>query len=235
MHTGQMALDLSLREKVSFDSFVRGHNGELLHHLNRIARGEETQATLYIWGENAAGKSHLLNACYQAAEENGQSPWFVALTELADVNGGESIFQELDDYRVYLVDDLDRIAGNMTWEEQLFQLCNHSRDAGKSLIIAATAPPANLNLGLRDLVTRLMSGLTYQVLPLAEDQKAIALKERAAARGFEISDETVRYILTHYRRDMGNLFNILDQVDKASLEQKRLITIPFLKSLDLDQ
>ena len=140
----------------------------------------------------------------------------------------------LDQYSIYLVDSLDAIAGRVSWEEQLFQLCNHSRDEGKSLIIAATAPPASLGLELRDLVTRLMSGLTYQVLPLADDQKIIALKERASARGFEVGEEAMKYILTHYRRDMGNLFRVLDEIDKASLEQKRLITIPFLRTLELE-
>ncbi|MGB5309077.1 MAG: DnaA regulatory inactivator Hda, partial [Arenicellales bacterium] len=89
-------------------------------------------------------------------------------------------------------------------------------------------------IGLRDLVTRLMSGLTYQVLPLGEDQKITALQERASDRGFEINEEAVKYILNRYRRETGNLFRILDQIDQATLEHKRLITIPFLRSLDLE-
>ena len=91
-----------------------------------------------------------------------------------------------------------------------------------------------MNLRLRDLVTRLMSGLTYQVLPLGEDQKIRALQERACDRGFEINEDAVKFILNRYRRETGNLFRILDQIDRASLEQKRLITIPFLRSLDLE-
>jgi DnaA family protein len=72
------------------------------------------------------------------------------------------------------------------------------------------------------------------VLPLADEQKITALQERASDRGFEISEDAVKFILNRYRRETGNLFKILDQIDKASLEQKRLITIPFLRSLKLE-
>jgi DnaA-homolog protein len=233
-HNGQMTLDISLREKVSFDSFVTGHNRELVHHLCKVAEGNETLAPLFIWGESGGGKSHLLDACYRHAEENDLKPWFVSLSDLSVSEGSEAILSDLDEYDIYLIDGLDHVAGMAGWEEKLFQLCNASRDRGKSIIISAIEPPTSLNIGLRDLVTRLMSGLTYQVLPLGEAQKITALQERASDRGFGISEDAVKFILNRYRRDTGNLFRILDQIDQASLEQKRLITIPFLRSLNLE-
>jgi DnaA family protein len=234
MKKGQMALDLSLRDNVSFESFVVGHNKELLHHLTSIAEASEVMPILSVWGETGGGKTHLLNSCYKLAVENDLSPWFVSLSDVASVPGSESMVTDIDDYQVFLVDDLDEIAGSRPWEEKLFQLSNHVRDNGKTLVVASNNPPSCLGLVVRDLLTRLLSGLTYQVLPLAEDQKVCALRERANERGFEVSDDTAAYILNHYRRDMGNLFSILDRIDRASLEQKRLITIPFLRSLDLD-
>ena len=234
IQNGQMALDISLREKVSFDSFVAGHNKELVHHLTRVAEGSETLAPLFIWGESGGGKSHLLNSCYQLAEENDHKPWFVSLPDLSAAEGSEAVLVDLEEYDIYLIDGLDHVAGMAGWEEKLFQLCNASRDRGKSIIISAIKPPTSLNICLRDLVTRLMSGLTYQVLPLGEAQKITALQERASDRGFEINEDAVKFILNRYRRETGNLFRILDQIDQASLEQKRLITIPFLRSLKLE-
>ena len=234
IENGQMALDISLREKVSFDAFVNGHNSELVHHLTRAAVGKEILAPLFIWGEPGGGKSHLLNSCYRLAEEENLKPWFISLSDFASVSGSEEMLTDLVEYDLYLIDGLDYVEGLDSWEEKLFQLCNVSRDNNKSIIISAIKPPTSLNIGLRDLLTRLMSGLTYQVLPLGEEQKITALQERAKDRGFEISEEAVKYILNRYRRETGNLFNILDQLDQASLEQKRLITIPFLRSLDLE-
>ena len=64
--------------------------------------------------------------------------------------------------------------------------------------------------------------------------RARALKERAAHRGFELNDQAAKYLLDRYHRQTGHLFDILDKLDKASLEQQRVITIPFLRSLDLE-
>ena len=229
-----MALDVSLRDSVSFDSFVAGHNSELVHHLTKVAEGNEVLAPLFIWGESGGGKSHLLNSCFSLAIENEQKPMLVSLSDLAAENGSEAILADLDEYNIYLIDGLDHVAGMLKWEEKLFQLCNYARDRGRSIIISAIKPPTSMDLRLRDLVTRLMSGLTYQVLPLGDDQKITALQERASDRGFEISEEAVKFILNRYRRETGNLFRILDKIDQASLEQKRLITIPFLRSLKLE-
>lgn len=229
-----MALDVSLPDSVSFDSFVAGHNSELVHHLTKVAEGNEVLAPLFIWGESGGGKSHLLNSCCSLAIENEQKPMFVSLSDLAAENGREAILADLDEYNIYLIDGLDHVAGMLKWEEKLFQLCNYARDRDRSIIISAIKPPTSMDLRLRDLVTRLMSGLTYQVLPLGEDQKITALQERASDRGFEISEEAVKFILNRYRRETGNLFRILDKIDQASLEQKRLITIPFLRSLKLE-
>ena len=231
---GQMALDISIREKVSFDSFVAGHNKELVHHLIRMAEGNEIFAPLFIWGESGGGKSHLLNACYRLAETENLKPWFVSLSDCSSAKGSEEMLSDLDEYDIYLIDGLDHVEGKAEWEENLFQLCNASRDNNKSIIISAIKPPTSLNLVLRDLVTRLMSGLTYQVLPLGEEQKITALQERANDRGFEINEDAVKFILNRYRRETGNLFRILDKIDQESLEQKRLITIPFLRSLNLE-
>lgn len=230
----QMALDVSLRDSVSFDSFVAGHNSELVHHLTEVAEGNEVLAPLLIWGESGGGKSHLLNSCFSLAIENEQKPMLVSLSDLAAEYGSEAILADIDEYNIYLIDGLDHVAGMQKWEEKLFQLCNYARDRGRSVIISAIKPPTSMDLRLRDLVTRLMSGLTYQVLPLGEDQKIIALQDRASDRGFEISEDAVKFILNRYRRETGNLFRILDKIDQASLEQKRLITIPFLRSLKLE-
>ncbi len=230
----QMALDISLRDSISFDSFVAGHNAELVQHLINVAEGREVTAPLFIWGESGGGKSHQLNACFQLAEKENKRPWLVSLPELAESKGSEEILSGVEDFEIFILDGLDSVSGIGKWEEQLFKLCNMARDREKSVIFSAIQPPMHLGLCLRDLATRLMSGLTYQVLPLGDEQKIAALKDRASERGFELPEEAINHILSRYRRDTGNLFRILDLIDQASLEQKRLITVPFLRTLDLD-
>ena len=78
---------------------------------------------------------------------------------------------------------------------------------------------------------RLSLGLYEEVNPCNSEEKVIALHDRATQRGFFLSDEVVNFLLNRLRRDMGNLINSLDVLDKASIQEQRKITIPFIKEV----
>lgn len=46
-----------------------------------------------------------------------------------------------------------------------------------------------------------------------------------------VDDSVLNYLMTHGRRDLGSLLRMLDQLDQASLEQKRHPTLPLLREL----
>ncbi len=69
--------------------------------------------------------------------------------------------------------------------------------------------PAQLRLRA-DLVTRLASGLIYQVHGLNDEEKSAVLRRHADTRGFRLSQEVADYLLRHSRRDMPSLLALLD-------------------------
>jgi len=112
----------------------------------------------------------------------------------------------------------------------LFNAINAARDAGGTVLAAGNAPPAQLALR-EDLKSRLAWGLVYQVKPLTDAEKALTLHGEAARRGLKLSDEVVWYLLTHVRRDLRSLIALLDRIDRASLEQRRAVTLPLVREL----
>jgi DnaA family protein len=46
-----------------------------------------------------------------------------------------------------------------------------------------------------------------------------------------MTDQVANYLLTHYPRDLFELFNRLDDLDKAAMAQQRRLTVPFIKSV----
>ena len=76
-----------------------------------------------------------------------------------------------------------------------------------------------------------MSGLIYGLHPLTEEQQLDAITMRANQRGLLISEDTVKFLVKHSSRDNRELFMILEQIDQASLVEKRRITIPFIQAL----
>ena len=96
------------------------------------------------------------------------------------------------------------------------------------MIAAAALPPARMPLR-DDVRSRLGWGLVYEVLPLADEDKPLALATYARSRGFALADDVVAYLLAHGRRDMTSLMATLAALDRHSLASKRPITTPLLK------
>jgi DnaA-homolog protein len=82
-----------------------------------------------------------------------------------------------------------------------------------------------------DLRTRLGWGLIYQVHGLTDEDKIGALELSAHARGIKLPEGVLPYLITHYRRDMPWLTQMLNELDQYSLETKRPITLPLLREL----
>jgi len=127
-----------------------------------------------------------------------------------------------------VADDVERL--NAAGQIALFNAINAARDAGGTVLAAGNAPPAQLALR-EDLKSRLAWGLVYQVKPLTDAEKALTLHGEAARRGLKLSDEVVWYLLTHVRRDLRSLIALLDRIDRASLEQRRAVTLPLVREL----
>jgi DnaA-homolog protein len=216
----QLPLDLSADKPQTLASFVTGQNAELLHLLGSFAQRTDVmprERFVYIWGDAAAGKTHLLRALAAAPDAR-----YIAA-------GSERSAYLVDDaIRVYLMDDCDQLSAEaQIWA---FDLYNQVKEIGGLLVSAGNAAPIGLALR-EDLRTRLGWGLIYQVHGLTDDEKIAALNHAAQARGLTLSPGVLPYLITHYHRDMRSLSAMLDALDQYSLETQRPITLPLLRSL----
>jgi DnaA family protein len=209
----QLLLDFTQAPAPTFANFVHGGNAELAHVLESAVRGELAERVVYVWGENGAGKTHLLKAF--AAAGAGRHARYVAA----------AAFRASDAEGVIALDDAERLP-----EPQQIDLFNaFNEHAFTLLVVSASAAPRDVALR-RDLATRLATGLTYRVLPLSDAEKGVALAAHARARGFPLAGDVTSYLLSHSRRDMGSLMAALDSLDRYSLETGRPITVPLLKA-----
>ena len=125
-----------------------------------------------------------------------------------------------------VVDDVEKL--DETSQIELFNTINEARQSGGKVLAAGNAPPAQLPLR-EDLKSRLTWGLVYQVKPLSDEERTVFMRGEAARRGMRVPDEVIGYLLTHVRRDLPSLTAILDQLDRASLEKQRQITVPLVR------
>ncbi len=221
----QLTLDLGTPPPSTFDNFHTGANAELVARLSgldaALAAGPVADRTFYIWGEPGNGRSHLLHALVHAAAP-GHARYLGPQSALAAFGFDPRV-------AIYAVDDCDALSGAQ--QIALFNLFNEVR-AHPTCALVATGDAAPMGLAVReDLRTRLGWGLVFHLAPLADDGKAAVLKQAARERGIALADDVPAYLLTHFRRDMPSLMALLDALDRFSLEQKRAVTLPLLRTM----
>jgi DnaA family protein len=84
---------------------------------------------------------------------------------------------------------------------------------------------------LPDLSSRFAASAVFQLRALDECEQREALRLRAHLRGFELPEETARYMQRRFPRDMRTLYNLLDTLDAAALVAQRRLTVPFIRSV----
>ena len=225
----QLLLNLEAPQPPTLASFVTGRNAEVTALLAVLAAAHAAGHALdlgrrfiYLWGERAAGKSHLLQAL--AAAPGSRLVDGATLDEVLV----EPLFTFNPAVRLYLIDDCDRLTPAA--QIAAFALFNQVRDNGGALVASGALPPAQLTLR-EDLRTRLGWGLIYHLHELSDDEKIDALTRSAEQRALRLSPGVLPYLMTHFQRDMRSLSAMLDALDRYSLETQRPITLPLLRSL----
>ena len=246
--TVQLFLPVQMRLEKSFDNYLGNENQVVISFLKeRIESKNETLIVLV--GPESVGKTHLLASSvvhYEAYYCSEFECAYFSLSELSacDLYEGlenDSYFSDLLDYfetfNFLALDDLDlwldSFIGCHREEAELFifNLFNHYKMNGKLLMITSKCPPGRLNIQLKDLESRLQSGLLLTLSDISDSEKAELLTSLAKLKGFLIDAEVSEYILKRSGRDIPALLDIIDNLDKATLMEKRKLTVPFVKKV----
>jgi DnaA-homolog protein len=223
----QLPLGVRLPDRAVFASFLAARNREAVDYVGRLAGGE-ISGTAWVCGASSSGKSHLLQAVCARASDSMRAG-YVPLQELAPL--GVEVLEGMRQLECLCIDDLEQIVGRIDWERGLFGIVRDAEDSGARIVVAAKSPPSLLAWALPDLGSRLAASAVFQLRALDESEQQEALQLRARLRGFELQEETSRWLQRRFPRDMRALYGILDTLDEAALVAQRKLTVPFIRSV----
>ncbi|MDE2251084.1 MAG: DnaA regulatory inactivator Hda [Gammaproteobacteria bacterium] len=216
---------MRLHDRALFASYLPGPNAQVLAQLAGLA-AQPRAGFWWLCGPAGSGKTHLLQALCAAA---GQGAQYVPLSELAPY--GPAALAEWQGARWACLDEAAVVIGKRDWETALFSVYRDCEERGACLVIAAREIPPQLAFALPDLASRCAAGLRLTLRALGELEQLAALQLRAQQRGFELPDETARYLQRRLPRDMRSLFAVLDELDAAALAAQRRLTVPFIRDV----
>lgn len=232
----QLALPIHHIDEETLDNFY-AENSQLLLDSLRQNFDEVDQPFFYIWGGKSSGKSHLLNGVSNHYLIANRPASYLPLSQSHYFS--PQALDNAEQLDLICLDDLQKVAGNDEWELALFNLFNRIREQQglfgnehKSLLlITADRPPHQLGIKLPDLASRLTWGEVYHLSDLSDEQKIVILQHIAHQKGLELSLEVANFLLKRLDRDLQTLIDKLRQLEKASLQAQRKLTLPFVKEI----
>ncbi len=224
----------------TFDRFIVGNSNKFAHAAAIAVSEKPGQAynPLFIYGNSGLGKTHLLLAIGQAIHEKDPAK------KLAYIKGDDFTNQmvksikdgTVEDFRLkyrnvdlFLVDDIQFIAGKRSTQEEFFHTFNNIYEAGHQIVITSDRPPLEMSLLDDRLRTRFEGGLMADIQPPDLETRMAITRNKAAQLGIILSDDAVSYIAENITANIRQIEGVIKRLTAYKEILDDTITIDSVK------
>jgi len=210
-------------EEYTFERFVVGNSNKFAHAAAVAVAENPAQSynPLYIYGESGLGKTHLLYAIAHTIHRAHPDFRIVYIR-------GDSFTNELiqairegrnQDFRekyrsadVFLMDDVQFIAGRDSTQEEMFHTFNTLYEAKKQIVFTSDRPPKEM-LRLEDrLKTRFEWGLLADIQPPDYETRMAIIKNKAIRMGVELPEEVLTYVAENITANVRQIEGTVNKI-----------------------
>ena len=210
-------------EEYTFERFVVGSSNKFAHAAARAVADNPGKSynPLVIYGESGLGKTHLLYAI--AHKIHADHPDYRIVYIKGDAFTNELIQairegrnQEFrDKFRaadVFLMDDVQFIAGKDSTMEEMFHTFNTLYENRKQIVFTADRPPKEM-LKLEDrLKTRFEWGLIADIQPPDYETRMAIIKNKAIRMGVELPEAVLQYIAENITANVRQIEGTVNKI-----------------------
>ena len=196
-------------EEYTFDRFVVGSSNKFAHAAARAVADNPGKSynPLFIYGESGLGKTHLLYAIAHTIHD--QFPDYKVVIR----EGRNQEFREK--YRgadVFLMDDVQFIAGRDSTQEEMFHTFNTLYELKKQIVFTSDRPPKEM-LRLEDrLKTRFEWGLLADIQRPDYETRMAIIKNKAIRMGMELPDFLIQLIAENITANVRQLEGTVNKI-----------------------
>jgi len=207
----QSYFNYNLKPGLAIDDFFVSNSNRKAY--NFILNKNIDNKKILLIGPNKSGKTHL----GKIWQKNNEAISY------------ENNFEIILDHKnnIFIDDFLDNIN-----EEQIFHLINHCSINKLTILLTSNKEMFDHNFFLQDLLSRIKTFHALRI-DLPDDDLIINLMIKLLHDKQIIikSEEIFHYILKRIERSYEEIFLLIENIDKLSLEKKRELTIPLIKKL----
>jgi len=211
-------------ERYTFERFVVGSTNRFAYTAAKKVAEEPGGAynPLFIYGQSGLGKTHLLHAI--ANHVHREHPAYrimyvqseVFVNEFIDhVRHGKDMQGFRDKYRLvdlFLMDDVQFIAGKDSSEEELFHTFNTLYEQKKQIVFTSDRPPHEMLRLEQRLKTRFEQGLPADIQPPDYETRVALLKNKALERGISLPDPVLSYVAENITSNVRQIEGVVNKI-----------------------
>ena len=210
----QLFLDFGRDYDASLSNFFFSKANEIIKHEIHSLMQSNDKNDLFIYGENAAGKTFLLNSILNDTSNSSQTIYI----DLSKLNEEKDYFLDFENFDLICLDNLDSL--NQSLEIQIFNLINASKASGTSLIFASGVPVSELKV-FPDLYSRLKEINFFTLKSIDGDETLDCLNFLAPKLDLHIHADALELIAEKIKRDFLSIKQSLIDFDKYLYSEKK--------------
>jgi len=188
---------------------------------------------LFIYGPPGIGKTHLLYAIANGIRKNNPNTNIVYIkgdqftNELITAIGSGKNIEFRSKYReadLFLIDDIQFIAGKDSTQEEFFHTFNALYENGKQIVMTSDRKPSDMLTLEKRLQSRFEWGLLASIEAPDYETRMAIIKKKAASLGLELGDDVCDYIAV----------NVTNNVRQIEGTVKKIMAYRDLNNMPLD-
>jgi len=229
-----------LHPKFTFETFVVGNANNVAYAAAQgvIKNPGLAYNPFFIWGGVGVGKTHLLQAIGHEISKNHPGKKILYATsedftnELVSALREKNMAQFKQKFRqpdVFLVDDIQFIAGKEYVQEEFFHTFNSLYIAEKQIILTSDRKPEEIHPVEERLISRFMGGLTIDVQAPEFEMRVAILKQKARNKKITLSEEVTTFIAETIVSNTRELEGTLSQLIARAQSNDQEIDLVLVK------
>jgi len=234
--------EMHFNPKNTFDSFVVGNNNNFAYAAAKAVAEAPGKSynPLFLYGGVGLGKTHLLHSIgnYVAAHKKGAKVTYVSsekfTNEFIDAIQNNQLVRFRRKHRqtdVFLIDDIQFLAGKERIQEEFFHTFNTLHEARKQIVLTCDRPASEIQSLEHRLVSRFEWGLVCDLQPPDIETRLAILRKKEKMMGVQLPEDAINFLAQRIRSNVRRLEGALVRVTSFAALTGKKITIDVVEGL----